>query len=589
MRRLAKGTLAEPGFQGSPALEAAARGDLNHAERDLLALFRSQGMTLPLKITHYLLGGVWLAHLKVRAWWTYLLKSRSELVLGGFRRTQPESELAMKCFWENLRGVMADHRVFQTHSDRLQTCVPFFLFLDEGVGLRKSGVLVVSLQSVLGTSTVETFMAAQKRGRELDAASLQLLMTEAQRHNASGSTYNSRYLYTVLPKKVYKKNDLLDSMLDKLASECIELMGEGVHAGSQKFYPVCLGLKGDAPMLARVGNLTRSFSHMGQDKGCCFECLAGERGFNFEDVRLSPNWEPSLYSRRPYVQASPLLRIPSQLVPEKFYKRDPFHTFKQSIGCSFLSSSIVVLCELGYFPGESEAVQAVLTRAYEDFAYWTKKEWSGRTMQSLKNFTKDLFHWPRKEAFPAGRFKGGDCMLMLRWLQHGILNGFLVQGSDPLSRPNRNLVRNPLEDWHGPFLQHMLDACQAALMFFHTMHRSGIWLSRAATREMGLNAAKFNQSFSALAGLCHSRSMPRFHLVPALHAFHHFYMDTKKQLAIRPRVKVTMSPAVANCEADEDFVGKVARLSRKVHARSTNQRTLERYLVKMWCEANDLR
>ena len=189
------------------------------------------------------------------------------------------------------------------------------------------------------------------------------------------------------------------------------------------------------------------------------------------------------FGYRPYVQASPLLRIPLQLVPEKYFKRDPVHTFKQSIGCSFLSSSIVLLCELGYFPGESEAVQAVLTRAYEDFTYWTKKEWSGRTMQSLNNFTKDLFHRPRKEAFPAGRFKGGDCMLLFRWLQHGILNGFLVQGSAPLSRPNHNLVRNPLEDWHGPFLQHMLDACQAALIFFHTMHRSGVWISRAATRE----------------------------------------------------------------------------------------------------------
>ena len=574
------------------ALEQAAKGDLVHAERDLLRLFRSLGMSFAIRISHYMFGQTWIPHLKVRAWWTHLLKSRSENIFGGFRRTQPEATLAMSCFWKNLKGCVPDHAVFTSHADRL---LPFYLFMDEGVGLRKSGVLVISMQAVLGSSTASTFYAKRKetetgrRGRELDAASLNDLMTDSQSHNAAGNTYNSRFLYTVLPKKVYKNNDLLDRLLNKIADECICVLSQGIQVGSEEYYPVCLGLKGDAPMLMRIGNFTRGFSHMGKGKGCCWECQAGEAGLHFEDVRLRPCWERTVYTSRPYTQACPLLRIPARPIPEKFFRRDPFHTFKQSIGCSFLSSSIVVLCELGYFPGESEAVQPLLTRAYEDFAFWTKKEWGGRTMQSLKNFTKDLFHWPRKDAFPAGRFKGGDCMLMLRWLQHLILHGCVCRDSDPPARPNRNLVQSPLEGWHARFLDKMLQACQAALQYFHIMHRRGIWLRRETTHELGMCAVHFTQAFSSLAKFCHARGMPRYHLVPSLHAMHHFWIDAKQALTISPPVKVTMSPGVQNCEADEDFVGKIARLTRKVHARSTSQRTLERYLVKLWCEANNLR
>ena len=383
---------------------------------------------------------------------------------------------------------------------------------------------------------------------------------------------------------MYKKNTLLTGLLENLAQECVQVLSEGVSS-SETFYPCCIGVKGDAPMLMKVGNFSRGFSHMGRDRGCCFECRAGESPFPFEDVRLVPVWGSTVYSSRPYVDPSPLLQIPAQPQPEKFFKRDPFHTFKQAIGCSFLSSSIVVLCELGYFPGPSEAVTEQLSRAYQDFAFWTKHEWPGRTMQSLKMFTKDLFHWPRKEAFPAGRFKGSDCMLMLRWL-HCIMQQGVVEGD---ARQGRSLLENALEEWHVPLFHEILRASHAGVEYFHILSRWGVWLYREKAQELGLLAAEFTQGFAKLAKLCHAKGMPRFHLVPALHAFHHFYYDTKLFLELPGMPEVFLSPAVVGCEADEDFVGKVARLTRKVHARSTTQRSLERYCVKMWCEYHDIR
>ena len=598
MRRLAQSALEEHGSsECSEGLVRAARGDEKHAERDLLRLFSSLGMSLNIPISHYRFGLTMLPHLKLRAWWEYLLKSRSSLALAGFHRHQQEAELALKCFWDNLRSCMPDHQVFQSHGDRLETCVPYCLFLDEGTSLRKSAVLVISMQPVLGTSTAAKFSdglrgnGKRKRSRDssLDPAALKQLMAQSQAHNGSGRTYSSRFLYSVLPKKVYHKNDRMDRLLEKLADECTGLMSAGVRVGSTTFYPVCLGVKGDAPMLIRVGHLNRGFSHMGKNKGCCFECLAGTAGYHFEDVRWAPDWEGSMYSVRPYSDPSPLLRIPAQTVPEKFFRRDPFHTFKQSIGCTFISSSIVLLCDLGYFPGESEAVAEQLSRAYCDFTSWVKKEWRGKTVQSMRAFTKELFHWPRKEAYPAGRFKGSDCLLLLRWIQHILSFGFVVQNVEPLIRTGRSPITHPLEAWHRPLLEAILKGCGGGLKFFHLLHRNGVWVSRETTREMSLSALSFTQSFSALASLCHSRNLPRYHLVPSLHAMHHFFIDSKKSLATRPRSEFTLNPAVFNCEADDDFVGKVARLTRKVHARTTSLRTLERYRVKMWCEQQDLR
>ena len=152
-------------------------------------------------------------------------------------------------------------------------------------------------------------------------------------------------------------------------------------------------------------------------------------------------------------------------MPEKFFKRDPFHTFKQAIGCSFLSSSIVLLCELGYFPGDSEAVPEQLSRAYADFAFWCKNEWAGRTMQSLKTFTKELLHWPRRDCYPSGRFRGGDCMLMCRWLQHAMLHGFVLQTLATPRRQGQSPIAFPLEVWHKPMLQAILKACGGGINF----------------------------------------------------------------------------------------------------------------------------
>ena len=593
MKRLMKSVLEDipEGSHVSAALKSAANTkNMGNAERDLLKLFKSLDMSVDVPIDLHQFGFRFVAHVKLRSWLKFLLTYKSELLLGGFHRRQAEAELALGAFWSNFRAVFGQHEVFRTHADRLPQCVPYYLFFDEGVGLRKSAVLVISMQCVLGTGTAEKFLEAvslAQSSNEDCRVDTKLLMTQSQQHNSKGSTYNTRFLYSVLPKKFYRKNELLPKLLAQIAKDAIDVMQAGIQVRSETLYGICLGVKADAPMHSKLRNLTRSFAHMGQGHGVCYECCAGQPAFPFEDCRAAPKWEASIYTARPFRNLSPLLSIPGiPGVPEWLLKRDPFHTFKQNIGCHLIASSIVLIGELGYWPGLSSNVDALLARAHEDFSHWCQYTWAGKSVAFLKAFTKEQLHFPKKDAYPSARFKGSDTMLLARWLLFAVRNGFFAD--DPFER-GQSPLKAPLEAWHRPIFLEIEKGCKAGVQYFHLMHRSGVWLSRDVAREMGHCALLFVQAFSHLAKLCHERSMPRYHIVPSLHAMCHFYMDMKKALAIRPMSHFLLSPAVTNCEQDEDFVGKIARLTRKVHARTTTERTLQRYLVKLHCEWNHIR
>jgi hypothetical protein len=61
---------------------------------------------------------------------------------------------------------------------------------------------------------------------------------------------------------------------------------------------------------------------------------------------------------------------------------------------------------------------------------------------------------------------------------------------------------------------------------------------------------------------------------------HHFAVDTQERLDLNDMH--ILSPNNDNCETDEDFVGRVSRLSRSVHALSIPQRTIQRYKIKAY-------
>ena len=236
--------------------------NLKNAERDLHALFRKYGLALPLQISALKCGLFHLHYISLTSWFRYLLNDFSHLLLGGFKVGDSKATFLVKSFWESFRVANGDHWVFSQHGANLQKCVPYYLHLDEGTGLRKSAVLVFNLQTVWGSETKDEFekrFASQSGRTDSDMVRY---MLESQCHNQRGSSLLTRFLITAIPKRWYsKKNSFVyDKFLKTIAEDSLKLALEGTNG----MHPVCLGIKGDAPALAKAGHYTRSFMRLGR-------------------------------------------------------------------------------------------------------------------------------------------------------------------------------------------------------------------------------------------------------------------------------------------------------------------------------------
>ena len=561
----------------------ASSNHMNTAERDLLRLLRDVGLVFPLPVSEFTWAAVTVSHLKLGAWFRYLLNVRNGgQLLGGFGRTDQHVHLCLRAFWLAFQKERPTHAIFELHSERLHKVIPFALHLDEGRGLRKSAVMVVHAQSIFGALTAPRFRArlADEAG-DLGYDRLVEIMLESQFHNAKGSTYLSRMLVACLPKADYTKGNahVFDRLLDTLREECTDLFENGLRLlDDSRYYFACIAVKGDAPALAKAGNFNRNFMNL--PNAICFECLAGssQPPIPFEDCGRNPAYEATVYTVRPWNNPGALAMIPGvPEAPEMIYARDPFHVYKQSIGGSYAASSIVVLAEMGYWDVPNQnGFDLILDRMFKDFSFFVKHEFQGSLVNNVKHFTRTNLHYPRTNSFPYSRLKGGDIMLLTRWLRYAVMKGPL----GPNNVRTGSMVDNPLDPWHVAILGEIANAAAGAIKFFFVVHHHGVWLNRTATRDVGEYALQFCQAYSKLAGLCHRRGLYRYSLVPSLHYFHHFYMDAKRKLQ-NAGVSCTLSPAVSNCEADEDFIGKVSRTSRHVHPSVTGRRTIDRYLVKM--------
>ena len=88
-------------------------------------------------------------------------------------------------FWGLWRLLEPDHPVFSAHKRRLSSCIPIWIFADEGTSQKKKAIMILEFQPILGHGS--------KRAEDI---------------NMSGVSTTTRFLYSVLSGKVYagKKN-----------------------------------------------------------------------------------------------------------------------------------------------------------------------------------------------------------------------------------------------------------------------------------------------------------------------------------------------------------------------------------------------
>ena len=254
--------------------------NLIHAEERLHALIREWGLTIPVQITFcqkvLLCEKIVLSQPMVlpSTWIQYMLYHKPQLLLGGFALQHTLTNKFLEAFWRMYRMEHPSHLVFREHGDHLHRCVPYTLFGDEGRGLRKSPIMIMSLEAVFGQTTFRAVQEALKRGDAMTDAAL----LDCMQHTGKGNSLMSRFLVYALPHTLYrgkKRKGFWFTCFDKIAPDCNDVFYKGVLIGQDTYFPVCLGMKGDSPAQAKAGSLTRTFQHLGHLRGICPACLAG--------------------------------------------------------------------------------------------------------------------------------------------------------------------------------------------------------------------------------------------------------------------------------------------------------------------------
>ena len=82
------------------------------------------------------------------------------------------------------------------------------------------------------------------------------------------------------------------------------------------------------------------------------------------------------------------------------------------------------------------------------------------------------------------------------------------------------------------------------------------------------------RSYRVCAGLAHARYLARFKLNPKFHMLMHVVWKLDQDLQDG---NMALNPLSFSCQMPEDFINRVATLSRSVHAKHVALRTIELY------------
>lgn len=161
-------------------------------------------------------------------------------------------------------------------------------------------------------------------------------------------------------------------------------------------------------------------------------------------------------------------------------------------------------------------------------------------------------------SMPWGNWKGSDSMLIVHWLK------WFCRLHGPGSP-------------HEEFCEIVGDVTDKIITFFKVLSSHGLWLRRKCAhhvRQLGLD---YLRGYKRLAKMCFEQERPGFTLITKCHALHHTLKDIDDALA--RGAPFVLSPMAFICDRNEDVVGRLSRLSRRVSHRSAGSRICDIYKV----------
>ena len=356
-------------------------------------------------------------------------------------------------------------------------------------------------------------------------------------------------------------------LLDVMSKDFRQLFYEGCTGSDGKTYnAVVIGAKGDLKWFTKIA-LQRSYENQGRIAAyaCCHECMAGQPGVPWEELASDrPAWSLTRYAQRPWTDIPCTVQIPyCPQIPEKQFKRDPFHTLKLGVYRDIAGSILCFLVAKGYF-GTVGDFDSKLKNAHMGFTLYCRTV--GKS-PALRTFSRRLFMLPRLDKYPWSNTKGSDTMILIDWLTVA-LAGF------------ENV---PLDNSHLPTFRLMKATCKAARKVFTDLNEHGLWAMRPCSVVFYSNMQGLIRGYCALASVLLNDEFNGFAIKPKLHLLRHTTLEIDE--ALQQGDQCVLNWNSVNCEADEDMIGRTCRLSRRLDSRKIGERVLGCVLLKagiMW-------
>lgn len=504
----------------------------------------------------------------------FLMTNQPDVLVGGYDSPSERAQ-HIAAFWEGFRLHHGDHLVFQEHDEfSLPYVLPLLWHGDEGRGKRRGQTVLVSLEVPIG---IETIKASRKRARAKCGCDPPMSLKQKygparrlvpqrvrkkldmQKTNMKHHSFLQHFPIFIIPSSINKKTDVLFGLLDVFARELKSLFYEGFESNGRVFCAAVCGGKGDLKWVAKIAKLTRSFEHQGrtQDIPCCHECLAGtsNAAMPWEDVASeTPSWATSRWLQRPWAVQPPMSLVPfSTLAEERQYKRDPFHLTKVGIYRDLTGSATCYLARTNLFGDGS--FDDKLDRCYASFRLWCHA--TGHT-PALRSFSRAFMNYARFSLYPWSNSQGSDTTLLLKWLViqcSAFLNDSANNGCDVYCL---DLIKR---------------TCKAALNIFGIQNSHGLWLHRECGMALYAEYTRFINGYAALANYSLNDFFSGRGLKPKLHLVKHAALELHEWLG--EGLEYLPNFNLHNCEQNEDAIGKVCRLSRRIDSRHVGQRVLD--------------
>lgn len=562
-------------LQGKPV----ESGDKN-AQRDIMRGLESLGYSLPINIQcKENEGGANTFYIQPQEWIKYLVENHPAQ-LGGCNASLEKNCFA---FWTVFQIHHPTHEVFQQHGDRLHRVLPLIIHGDEGRALKRTNYLVVSMESPFGSvndPTLTCECASALLGRDDlpfhdvvgqdELLSPEVLSTaKSQLTNYKGHSFLSKFILFGVAGWLYKRKPaIVEGLLQEVQRGMDDLFRNGVTLDNgQVIFAALLGIKGDMEFHKKTFNLSRSYANAGSvsELELCHMCKAGNPAYPFEDFSEAPSWCESLFSERPWSndRIPTLSKIPfdTENIGEKMLQNDYFHIFKLGVARDLIGGIVVVLARLKFFDHEGATVNLPdrLTRAHGHFSLWAR---SHSVTPGFRSFSMAFYNMKSLSSAPWVNCKGSDAKILLQWLKFFIsLN-----------------IQVPSVDGHERLLRLMLQVVQASLESY-LVHKHALWLSPPCARNLYIVLMRILRGYTLLSSKAMELEIPSFLLKPKHHGLHHLAWNLREGLA--SKAPLIPNPQVWATEMNEDFMGKVSRISRRVSTRLCDKRVYERIFLKV--------